>query len=62
MDTKDWKKKLAELLREHPDIGSQLTGQVEVNMSLGGVTKIYRIETEVQQGGAVRVTTKQELK
>lgn len=62
MDIKDWKKRLAELLREHPGIASQLTGQVEVNLSLGGVTKIYRVETETQDGGAVRVTTKRELK
>ncbi len=36
-----WKRRLAELLREHPDIGVDLTGHVEVNMNQGGVTRIF---------------------
>lgn len=40
MNLKELKKRLAELLREHPDIGDNMTGKVEVNMNNGGVSKI----------------------
>jgi len=62
MDIKDWKKRLADLLREHPDIGGKFTGQVEINISVGGVTKIYSVENTSEEGGAVKVTTRRELK
>lgn len=38
---KEWKKRLTELLKEHPDIGRDMTGKVEINMNNGGVSKIY---------------------
>jgi hypothetical protein len=41
MNLKELKKKIAELLKEHPDIGESMTGKVEVNMNNGGVSKIY---------------------
>ena len=41
MDIKDWKRRLADLLSEHPDVGKDATGKVEVNLSEGGVTKVY---------------------
>ncbi len=37
----DWKRRLAELLREHPDIGNDFTGKVEINMNQGGITRIF---------------------
>ncbi len=37
----DWKRRLAELLREHPDIGDDFTGKVEINMNQGGITRIF---------------------
>ncbi len=39
-DNAEWKRRLAEVLREHPDIG-RATGMIEINMGEGGVTKIY---------------------
>lgn len=41
MNIQDLKKKLAELLKEHPDIGENMTGKVEINMNNGGVSKVY---------------------
>ncbi len=40
-DFKEWKKKLAELLKEYPDIVQKFTGQIEMNMNEGGLTKIF---------------------
>jgi len=37
----EWKKQLADLLKEHPDIDDDFTGKVEVNFNVGGITKIY---------------------
>ncbi len=62
MDIKDWKKRLAAVLAEHPSLGKEFTGQVEINMSVGGVTKLYRVETSTAEGGAVQLTRRQELK
>ena len=61
MDIKDWKKRLSDLLKEHPDIDTKFTGQVEINVSVGGVTKVYTVGNTASSGGSVRVTTKQEL-
>lgn len=61
MDIKEWKKRLSELLREHPDVDVKFTGQVEINVSVGGVTKVYTVENTASSGGSVRVTTKREL-
>jgi hypothetical protein len=36
-----WKAKLARLLSEHPDIKRGFTGAVELQMSEGGVTRIF---------------------
>jgi hypothetical protein len=41
MNIKEWKKRLAEILKEHSDIGEDMTGKIEVNMNNGGVSKIY---------------------
>ena len=41
MNIRDLKKKLAELLKEHPDIGENMTGKIEINMNNGGVSKVY---------------------
>jgi hypothetical protein len=40
-DLLDWKRRLAELLREHPDCDHKLTGKIEINLNMGGITKIY---------------------
>lgn len=37
----EWKKKLAEVLRKHPNIGDKMTGKVEVNLNVGGITDVY---------------------
>jgi len=37
----EWKKKLAEVLKEHPDISDRITGKVEVNLNVGGITDVY---------------------
>jgi hypothetical protein len=58
---KEWKKRLADLLKEHPAVDDKITGQIEVNLSEGGVTKLYKTETEVREGGKVRVMTRTEL-
>ncbi len=39
--TKIWKKKLAELLKEHPDIDPKMTGKVEVHFNVGGVAHVF---------------------
>ncbi len=36
-----WKRRLAELLREHPDVGDNFTGKIEVNLNEGGVTRVF---------------------
>ena len=41
MEKDSWKKKLAEVLKEHEEIDSKTTGRVEVHLNEGGVTKIY---------------------
>jgi hypothetical protein len=41
MDIKEWKKQLAELLAKHPDVGDKATGHIEINLSEGGITKLY---------------------
>jgi hypothetical protein len=43
VDKKDltWKRKLAALLSEHPDIGDKMTGQVTIHMNEGGISKVY---------------------
>jgi hypothetical protein len=61
-DVKAWRKKLGAILREHPDITADTTGQVELNLNRGAVSKAYKLETETKDGGAVKVTTKTELK
>ena len=62
MDIKDWKKRLAKLLKEHPDLSDPVTGHVEINLNRSAVTKAYKVETTVQKEGAVKVTIKTELK
>ena len=62
MDLKEWKKRLAALLREHPDITDHTTGHIEVHLNRGSITKLYRIESETKDEGAVKVITKKELK
>jgi len=36
-----WKTRLAELLKEHDDVGVKFTGKIEINMNDGGITKVY---------------------
>jgi hypothetical protein len=62
MDFKDWKKRLAKLLKEHPDIDDQTTGQIEINLNRGSITKAYKVLTEKEDGGAKQVITRNELK
>ena len=40
-DNVDWKRRLADILKEHPDIGAKATGMIEINVNEGGITKIY---------------------
>lgn len=61
-DIKEWKKRLARLLKEHPDISDQTTGHIEINLNRGSITKIYTVQTEVHEKGAVKVITRTELK
>jgi hypothetical protein len=61
MDVKEWKKRLADLLKENPAIDDKLTGKIEINLSEGGVTKLYKIETAMEADGKVKVTIKTEL-
>jgi len=61
-DLKDWKRQLAKLLREHPGIDAEATGQIEINLNRGSITKIYSVTTETKDDGAVKITTRQELK
>jgi hypothetical protein len=39
-DPMEWRRRLSELLKEHPDIG-RATGMFEANLSDGGITKAY---------------------
>lgn len=39
-DNADWKRRLTEVLKEHPDI-NRSTGMLEINLNEGGITKIY---------------------
>ena len=41
MNIKEWKKRLTELLKEHPDVNHDMAGRIEINMNAGGVTKVY---------------------
>ena len=61
-DAKAWKRQLATMLREHPDITSQTTGQIEINLNRGAITKIYSLAMETKDEGATKITTKTELK
>ena len=40
LDHADWKRRLADILKEHPDIG-RATGMIEINLNEGGITRIY---------------------
>jgi hypothetical protein len=62
VDVKEWKRQLSKLFREHPAIGIEASGQFEINLHKGAITKIYRISTETKDGGELKITTKQELK
>lgn len=55
-----WKKGLAEYLKTHKDISNKATGQVEVNLNVGGVTKVYLITKTVK--GDTTVFVKKEIK
>lgn len=55
-----WKKELAEHLKKHKDIGSKATGQVEVNLNVGGATKVYLITKTVK--GDSTIFVKKEIK
>ncbi len=39
-DSMEWKQKLSNVLKEHPDIG-RATGVVEINLNEGEIAKIY---------------------
>ena len=39
-DISEWKRRLSDILNEHPDIG-KATGILEVNLHEGGITKVY---------------------
>lgn len=39
-DNADWKRRLSEILKEHPDIG-KATGMLKVNLGEGSITKIF---------------------
>lgn len=39
-DSSDWKRRLSELLNEHPDI-DKATGMMEVNLNEGAITNVY---------------------
>lgn len=55
-----WKKRLAELLKEHKGIGEKVTGQIEINLNLSGICKIYKI-TKTVKGDSI-IYTKKEIK
>jgi hypothetical protein len=38
---KNWKQRLADVLKEQKDIDEKFTGKIEVNMNDGGVSKVY---------------------
>jgi len=40
-DYAEWKRRLADILKEPPDIGGRATGMVEINVNDGGITKVY---------------------
>ena len=40
-DYADWKRRLADVLKEHPDIGVRATGMIEINVNEGGITRVY---------------------
>ncbi len=39
-DSTEWKRRLSEVLKEHPDIGKS-TGMLEVNLNEGIITDVY---------------------
>ncbi len=39
-DSTEWKRRLSEVLKEHPDIGKS-TGTLEVNLNEGIITDVY---------------------
>ncbi len=39
-DSTEWKRRLSEILKEHPDIG-KATGMMEVNLNEGIITNVY---------------------
>ncbi len=45
---KAWEKRLVELLKERPDIGPKMTGQVLIHMNAGGITKVV-VNKEIQE-------------
>lgn len=54
----DWKRRLAALLKERIYAGT--TGQIEVNLNIGGVTKAYVIKKKVK--GDTIIYEKKEIK
>jgi hypothetical protein len=43
-----WKRRIAELLSEHHDVGDNFTGKLEVNLNEGGVTRIFIVNKELK--------------
>lgn len=37
----EWKRRVMEVLKEHPDIGGNVTGKIEINLNMGGITDLY---------------------
>ncbi|MDO8281064.1 MAG: hypothetical protein Q7U10_00315 [Thermodesulfovibrionia bacterium] len=54
-----WKKELAEHLQNHKDLKGR-TGQVEINLNEGGITKVYLTIKEVK--GDTTIFRKKEIK
>lgn len=54
----EWKKRLSGLLKER--IGKNITGQVEINLNEGGVSKVYVIKKKLK--GDTTIYEKTELK
>lgn len=47
-EIKEWERRLVALLKERPDIGPRMTGQVLVHMNNGGITKVV-VHKEIQE-------------
>lgn len=54
----EWKKRLSNLLKERID--PKTTGQVEINLNEGGVSKVYVINKKTE--GVTTICKKTELK